>query len=70
MLILEREYAEQRDEVLRVTDGHGIMTRPAWTLMPHLPMYQDCPRMNLDVAEDLARRIINIPSSANLMKDE
>jgi len=33
-------------------------------------MYKDCPRMNLDVAEDLARRIINIPSSANLMKDE
>jgi len=69
-LILEREYAEQRDEVLRVTNGSGIMTRPAWTLMPHLPMYKDCPKMNLDVAEDMARRIINIPSSANLIKDE
>jgi len=69
-LILDRDYAEQRDEVLKVTNGNGIMTRPAWTLMPRLPMHKNCPRMNLDVAEDMARRIINIPSSANLIKDE
>jgi len=39
-------------------------------LMQYLPMYKNCPRMNLDVAEDMARRIINIPSSANLIQDE
>ncbi|MCX5847586.1 MAG: LegC family aminotransferase [Deltaproteobacteria bacterium] len=66
-LILDREYVDQRDDILKVTNGNGIMTRPAWTLMPHLPMYSDCPRMNLDVAEDLVRRIINIPSSADLV---
>jgi len=66
-LILDREYVAQRDDVLKITNSNGIMTRPAWTLMPHLPMYKDCPRMNLDVAEDLARRIVNIPSSADLV---
>jgi len=69
-LILDRDYAEQRDEVLKVTNSNGIMTRPAWTLMEYLPMYKDCPRMNLDIAEDLVRRIINIPSSANLITDK
>jgi perosamine synthetase len=66
-LILDREFADQRDDVLRVTNENGIITRPAWILMHKLPMYTDCPRMNLDVAEDLVRRIINIPSSANLV---
>jgi perosamine synthetase len=39
------------------------MARPVWTLMHRLPMYQNCPRMPLDTAEDLERRLINIPSS-------
>jgi perosamine synthetase len=33
-----------------------------------LPMYRDCPRMDLSTAESLARRIINLPSSARLAR--
>jgi len=44
----------------------GIMARPAWTLMHRLPMYAACPRMELPVAEDIERRLINLPSSAGL----
>lgn len=65
----EREYItdeDLRDIVLAETNDRGILTRPAWTLMSHLPMFRDCPQMDLSVAESLERRIINIPSSARL----
>jgi perosamine synthetase len=29
-------------------------------------MYRDCPRMDLHAAENLERRIVNVPSSAHL----
>lgn len=65
-LLLDEHDAVRRDEVLALTNDHGIMTRPAWRLMHHLPMYANCPRMDLRVAESLERRLINLPSSAKL----
>lgn len=62
-LILEEEYKEARDDVLNFSNEQGFMTRPVWTLMHQLPMYQNCPKMDLSVAESLERKIINIPSS-------
>ncbi|MDQ8021297.1 MAG: LegC family aminotransferase [Moraxellaceae bacterium] len=55
-----------RDTVLQATNELGIMTRPAWNLLHTLPMYADCPRAALPVAEALARRLINLPSSPHL----
>lgn len=66
VLLLDEEYSGQRDNLLELTNSQGIMTRPAWTLMPELPMFKDCPHMDLAGAESLARRIINVPSSAFL----
>lgn len=66
-LILDPLDAVNRDDVLEATNEAGFMTRPAWTLMSKLPMFTDCPKMDLNVAEDLERRIINIPSGANLV---
>jgi perosamine synthetase len=34
--------------------------------MHRLPMYRDCPRDDLRVAEDIAARLINIPSGPAL----
>ncbi len=65
-LVLAEDHADQRDSVLAATNRAGYMTRPAWTLMHRLPTYADCPRMELQVAESLASRIINIPSSSGL----
>ncbi|MEH2114735.1 LegC family aminotransferase [Nostoc sp.] len=65
-LLLDEDYVAQRDDLLELTNGHGIMTRPAWTLMHKLPMFKDSPRMDLKVAESLESRLINIPSSAFL----
>lgn len=66
VLLLNHEYSSQRDQLLTLTGSQGIMTRPSWTLMHKHPMYQNCPRMDLTVAESLERRIINLPSSAFL----
>jgi perosamine synthetase len=66
-LILDESVANQRDAIIKATNDVGLMTRPAWTLMHHLPAYQKCPRSPLPVAESLSKRIINIPSSAGLI---
>lgn len=65
-LLLDEAFAEQRDRVLTETNDQGIMTRPAWTLMNKLPMYINCSSMDLACAENLSKRLINIPSSAFL----
>ena len=65
-LLLDSKLAIYLEELLEITDKLGIMTRPAWTLIHKLPMFQDCPRMDLSVAKNLEKRIINFPSSATL----
>ncbi len=39
------------------------MTRPIWELMNRLPMFKDCQCGDLENAEWLADRVVNIPSS-------
>lgn len=65
-LLLDEYDNGERDAILGLTNKNKIMTRPSWTLMHRLPMYQDCPRMALPISESLDRRLINIPSSATL----
>ncbi len=66
-IILNKGYENLRDEILKETNENGIMTRPIWKLMHHLKMFKDCPRMDLSISESLEKRVINIPSSANLI---
>jgi perosamine synthetase len=66
MLLLDEPDMEMRDAILEATNSAGIMTRPVWTLLHKLSMYQNCPRMDLSTSENLEARIINIPSSAYL----
>lgn len=65
-LLLGASFADQREEILAATNDAGLMTRPAWRPMHRLPMYGNCPRMDLSVADGLERRIVNLPSSAVL----
>jgi len=68
-LVLERAQAAERDGVLRALNDAGYMSRPIWTLMHELVPYRNAPRMDLEEAESLSRRVINIPSSPGLMGD-
>lgn len=66
-IILNESVANQKNLILEATNNAGLMTRPAWTLIHRLNPYADCQRAPLPVAESLYERIINIPSSADLV---
>jgi perosamine synthetase len=65
-LMLDKSIDDQKDAILKATNDRGLMTRPVWTLMHRLKPYWQCPKMELPVAESLERRLINLPSSAQL----
>jgi perosamine synthetase len=65
-ILLEEAHSSSRDELLAALNDAGFGARPAWTLMHHLPMFAACPRGDLHVAESIERRLINLPSSANI----
>lgn len=65
-LLLDDETAPRRNDILKTLHEAGYLCRPVWTLMHRLPMYGSCPHMDLSTAEDLAQRIVNLPSGARL----
>ncbi len=67
-ILLDEEYSHQRDEVLTILNEQGIMARPVWNLLYTMPMFAKCPKMECGVAENIAKRLINIPSSVGLDK--
>ncbi len=65
-ILIDESLSHQRDFLLEATNNEGFGTRPCWTLMHKLPMFQNFPKMDLSIAEQIEKRLINIPSSANL----
>jgi perosamine synthetase len=63
-MLLDEKHAAARDELLEATNARGLRTRPVWTLMHRLRMFASCPRMDVSTAEQLERRLVNLPSSA------
>lgn len=66
-LLLDDAIAGERDSILAATNDAGLMTRPIWSLINRLRPYQRCQTMKLPVAESLERRLINLPSSPQLV---
>jgi len=63
------EVAEaERLQVLEAAHAQGLMLRPVWRLLHQLPMYAEAPRGELSVAEDQACRLLNLPSSPQLVE--
>ena len=65
-ILLDDESGKARDAVLQATHDAGLLTRPTWTLMHRLAMFQGNPRSDLSVSESIERRLVNLPSSAIL----
>jgi aminotransferase in exopolysaccharide biosynthesis len=57
------ESRDERDALIKATNDQGVMTRPIWHLMTHLPMYRNFLRGDLSTAEWLEARVVNLPSS-------
>lgn len=52
-----------RNLLLEATNKQGVMTRPIWALMNHLPLFKHCRTGDLRNAEWLEDRVVNLPSS-------
>jgi len=65
-LILADDSGAALEAALPACHAAGFLARPAWTPLHLSPMYRDCPRMSLPTTESMARRILNLPSSAAL----
>jgi len=58
----------QRLAVLEAAHAEGLLLRPVWRPLHQLAMYAQAPRGALSVAEDQAPRLLNLPSSPQLLE--
>ena len=47
--------------------SQGLLLRPLWKRLNSLPMYKNSPSNSLQVAKNEEKRIINLPSSPQLI---
>lgn len=69
-LINEKDFSCSRDQLIRRLDAAGIESRPVWKPMHLQPLYAGCERYGGEVAEDLFRRGICLPSSSSLTLED
>jgi pyridoxal phosphate-dependent aminotransferase EpsN len=69
-LIEEKKFGCTRDELIRLLDSANIESRPLWKPMHLQSLYSSCERYGGEVAEDLFRRGICLPSSSSLTEQE
>lgn len=62
-----QEACLQRTKLLEVAHQSGLMLRPIWNPLHHLPMYKNNYFKNMPVSEDQAQRILNLPSSPQIV---
>ncbi len=55
-----------RDELLKITNEQGVMTRPVWQLMHRLPMFKYALRGDLTQSELAEAHLVNLPSSVKI----
>ena len=65
-ILLSHSMAEYHDQIIEALHEAKIMVRPIWEPMHTLPMFKDSPRMKLEVTENLATRVINLPSTPRI----
>ena len=69
-LIDEKKFGLSRDALIRALDEANVESRPVWKPMHLQPLYAGCERYGGEVAEDLFRRGICLPSSSSLTEEE
>ena len=62
------ELKKERNELLLNAIKRNLMLRPIWKPLHKLSIYQDTPRASLKCAENFEFRIINLPSSPQLIE--
>jgi perosamine synthetase len=57
------------NQVLEVLNSHNVMSRPAWKPLHLLNPFQNFPKADLSLTEQLQYQIVNVPSSPYLGED-
>ena len=58
----------ERVSLLERAHAVGLLLRPIWSPLHQLPMYDACPAGSLVTAENQAKRLLNLPSSPQLLE--
>ncbi len=69
-LLDEHEFGISRDALLRALDAANVESRPVWKPMHLQPLFAGCRCYGGEVAEDLFRRGICLPSSSSLSAED
>ncbi len=69
-LVLEKESTIAIPKLIDQLEKKGIQTRPVWQLMSDLPMYNHCQTNGKETAEEIQKRVLNIPCSTNISKQD
>jgi pyridoxal phosphate-dependent aminotransferase EpsN len=69
-LIDERLFGASRDALIRALDEANVESRPVWKPMHMQPLYSGCQCYGGEVAEDLFKRGICLPSSSSLTEED
>jgi len=69
-LVDESVLGLSRDGLIEALDGEEIESRPVWKPMHLQPLYSGCRCIGGEVAEDLFRRGICLPSSSSLSEED
>jgi len=69
-LIDEKAFGLSRDALITALDAVNIESRPVWKPMHLQPLYAACNRFGGEVAEDLYKRGICLPSSSSLSAED
>jgi pyridoxal phosphate-dependent aminotransferase EpsN len=69
-LVDEKRFGTTRDEIIRLLDLADVESRPVWKPMHLQPLFASCENIGGEVAEDLFRRGICLPSSSSMTEEE
>ena len=69
-LVDEKRFGCSRDQLIEALDAANIESRPVWKPMHLQTLYSSAERYGGEVAEDLFRRGICLPSSSSLSETE
>ena len=66
-IILNERNKNLKNRLLKITNTNGFQTRPAWKLLHKIEYLKKYPRARLDNCDEMYDKIINLPSSPDLI---
>ena len=68
-ILINKKYSKIIEKTLNHLNKKKIFLRQGWELMPKLKHLKKCPSMKINIAKDVQKRIIHLPSSSFLSKN-